>query len=613
MLVSRSNFAEVVARISKPGKYGIDTETTGLHAYKTDRLYSIIVGQEHDAWYFNFNYYPKLDREYVLEDQHKKLLQDLVFSSPDHYWFAHNAKFDMAMLLNEGIWLSGTVHCTYALGRILRGDLFHYSLDALCERWLGVRKSDAVMDYMDKHKLYTEFLQPGKKVKKRNYFFHKVPLDVMQPYAELDTTLCYKLGMFQLDGFKKLDAAAVKGCPSLQNLVETELKLTKVLFDMERRGIQLDVDYCQKAMAYYLPKIDAAMAKFKELTGLELVDSALTFKKAFPDFSPPLTEKGRQSWADATLELINSPAAESVRNYREASKFANTYFRNYLDFMDDNGVIHPNYRQAGAKTGRLSCSDPNMQNLTKAGETENTAYQVRRSFIPRPGFCFFMPDFDQMEYRVMLDIAEEMGVIEKVLGGLDVHTATGEIMGVDRARAKTINFKLIYGGGDKSLATDLGITYEEAKALRAKYFEDLPKVGEFTKRVENAIYQRGYLFNYRGRRYIISPDAAYKGPNAIVQGSCADALRDCMVTIAQLLSTTKSHMLLQIHDELVFELHEDELWLAKKLQEIMEKAFPSKHLPLRCSPSYSWNNLQDQIDGYPSKEAKENAEREAIA
>jgi len=216
-----------------------------------------------------------------------------------------------------------------------------------------------------------------------------------------------------------------------------------------------------------------------------------------------------------------------------------------------------------------------------------------------------------MEYRLMLEYAGEMSVIEQVLDGMDIHTATANMLGVDRDVAKTINFMLIYGGGDEKLATALKITIELAKEYKAEYFSRLKKIIGFIADVKRAARYRGFITNWAGRRcyfpYYIDKRfggrtrGEYKAPNHLIQGGCADAVKFAMVKCAEYLAKkhARTRMVVQVHDELIFEAHKNELELIPELKEIMESVYPFKHLKLTAGIEHSAVSWEDKKEGMP--------------
>jgi DNA polymerase-1 len=593
----------VLARFKDAGMYGTDTETTGLRPYQGDRLFSVILADATESFYLNFN--PKeyvagqwydLPEEWWLPREWLARLQE-IFSNPDSYWFLANAKFDLAMLAREGLSIAGTVHDTETQGRIVRNDMFQYGLDALSKQ-IGREKSTAVEDFIAEHGLFTPKLFPGKKKKEKVPHYDRVPLDVIAPYGCTDGEITRLVGISQLEELKKLDAMVPVNVPRPSGLAANERKLIKTCFAMEQVGLQLDLEYCRRAKAYEESREANAMHEFKAVTGLEFVDGPKVLKEAFTKMGEkyPLTEKGNPSFTDEVLEGFSTPVAKLVQQIRAAHKKAFTYYANFLEYADENGVLHANIRQGGTETGRMSMSEPNMQNVPKE-ESADEVFPVKRAVIARPGFQLAELDYSQAEYRLMLDYAGEMSVINQILEGLDVHTATGKTMGVERQEAKTINFMLLYGGGPGKLATALKISLGKARALRDQYFERLPQVSKFIRAVTSVAENRGYIVNWAGRvNYFNNPEFCYKAPNTLIQGGVADIAKFAMNNVHDFLVSTrkKSRLLLQVHDSLLLEIHESETDILPELKRIMCAAYPHKFLPMDVDAAMSTTSWADK-------------------
>jgi DNA polymerase-1 len=427
-----------------------------------------------------------------------------------------------------------------------------------------------------------------------------VPFDIISEYACIDAEITLQLGLYQLDKIEGLSKIT-----NIKKVYENEKKLVRVAFDMEFHGITINRAFCGKAFNYEKSKQDEAANRFEELSGHELVDSGKALAKAFDAVGElyPVTAKGNPSFKAEFLESLSTPLARELLAYRKAQKLANTYYANFIKFADKDDRIHASINLAGTSTGRFSMSEPNLQNLTRTSEEDlKEVYTVRRAFVPSSqDHCFVMIDYQAMEFRLMLDLAGEKGVINKILTeGLDVHQATANQMKVSRQEAKTLNFMLLYGGGIAKLATSLGLSEKKAKDLRDEYFEKLPKVGELIKRTIHAAKVKKKLQNWAGFIYHFpDSDFAYVAPNHIIQGSCAQIIRFAMTEIAPMLQGTKSKMLLQIHDELLFEFHRDDLHMISVIKETMEKIYQHKYLPMACEVSHSWKSWADKQKGLP--------------
>ena len=619
MIVTKGDLKNgILEKFMRSGCYGLDTETNGLRWWGGDRLFSIILADEEDSYYFNFSDKPDHLGNYAPQDNilSKEAFSEFsqCFSNPGSTWFAHNAKFDIGMLSKDGMRVGGTIHCTEAVARLLDSSHFSYSLDNCVKRMNadlkieGVEKDNAVDKYILEHKLFTWETIPGKKKRFKNKHFYLVPFDVIAPYGVTDGVTVRNLGEYQRG---LLNGELKNKHPMIRRVAHQERALTKVLFDMEEKGVQLDVAYTKKAQDLDVAASAKSKFDFYQIAGVEYVDSGKVFKEVFNRFEIPYpqTAKGNASFDKNSLETVDHPVARTILDIRKAEKRVSSYYSNFLYFLNrEDETIHADFRQAGTVTGRMSVRDPALQTIPKGkadiDEEEVDTFNataVRRCFVPFKNHCFFMPDYDQMEYRMMVDIAGETELIDKIINeGLDVHTATAEIVSCSRKEAKTINFLLLYGGGAQKLADALGKSINYARGVKSEYFRKLPNVKDWSQRVIAHCKRNGYVENWAGRVCKIDAGFSYKAPNYIIQGGCADLVKKAMIEIDKLLTSRMSSMCLQIHDELIFNLHCDELGLAPKIVEIMETVYPHKYLPLTAGPGYSWKSLGDKIDGYPA-------------
>jgi DNA polymerase-1 len=477
---------------------------------------------------------------------------------------------------------------------VIDNDRLSYGLDALGKAILGRGKVDQVKEYIKEHNLV------GKN-KDKQYF--KVPLPIMVEYGCMDGRLTYDLGIYQQKFIEESDRTNNSSL-LLSNVANNEFRLTRNLYNMERRGILLDESYTRKS---WLREADAnkeTKQRWKTLTGHDLVNSSKGLQPVYDATGVRYgkTAKGNASFkADALSK--KDEVTRLLLDYRKSAKMINSYYRNFIEYQDYNGVIHTNFRQGGAKTGRMSATQPALQTLPKDSEDKlgTDSALVRRCFVPREDYVFFMPDYDQMEYRFMLEYAREMEVIQAVLAGTDVHQATADLLGVSRHEAKTINFMLLYGGGEAKLAATLKCREYDARKKRQNYFRKLPGVKKFIGQVQDVAKNRGYIINWLGRRSVFEDENdAYKAPNSLIQGGTADIVKVALNNCCDRLQETKSHALLQVHDEIIFELHKSELHLAPELIKIMESAYPHELLNLSCTPEYSDRSLADKMKGYPN-------------
>lgn len=611
MIVRRQNFKEVINKLTQKGIYALDTETTGLSPHLGDRLFSVIICDGTDSFYFNFHPYAGLAEEWWLP---REWLADFkpVLENPETTWGMHNAKFDLAMLHYEGLQVLGSVHCTEVGARIEYNAHMNYKLD-FCAKRIGLEKSKAVDQYIKEHKLYKERPVAESDEVEKDPQYIQVPFDIMVPYGEKDGFITHKLLMHQISKVQEFVRDTPSHYAQITDVYGYDLKLTKTVFQMELTGIRVDRDYCKTAFAHEQENYNKAAKKFSEQSGIEFKDSPKVFKQAFDAIGEryPTTAKGNPSFDKKVLGAMKSPLAQLIMDYRKSYKKAHTYYLNFLYYADPQGRIHPNLRIAGTVTHRLSCAEPNLQNLKKNEDDlseedtleDSGQFQVRRAFVPcDPDTCLVMIDYKQMEYRLMLEYAGEMAVIEQVLAGVDVHDATAKMMAVTREPAKTLNFMLLYGGGVAKLAASLKKPMHEAKQMRNLYFATLPKVTEFTRNVIATAEQQGMIRGWNGFRYNFpDPNFAYKAPNHLIQGGCATVVRKAMVQCHDFIvrNKFKTRMLLQVHDELLFGVPRSEFHIVPELQKIMETAYPYKRLPLLCDVSHSWKSWADKVKGMP--------------
>ena len=596
--VTNENLDAVMFELECHGVFSLDTETSGFHAYLKDRLFSIIVSTYKDDFYFNFNdwadhlgnYAPK---ECILPRKSMRRLRGIL-DNPDNTVYMQNAKFDMHFLNVEklGIKFKSRIFCTQALARLVNNQLPSYSLANL-GALIGFDKDDKVMKYILKNKLYTE-VDVGKKKPRRDLHFDLVPFDIISAYGMQDGRVTFELGRYIESRLAELAKEQEEmGLPDLMNVVNNEIRLTKTLFRMEARGVKIDRDYCEQAYIYEMDQHHTACSKFYALTdGIEFQDASSCFKEAFTKLglTAGKTEKGNDSYSADNLP--DNEVTEIIIEARKHYKRATTYFKNYLDMAGEDDILHCTFVQGGTSTGRLSSRDPNLQNVPKRGEDESE-YPVRKAFIPRKGKKFVMIDWDQMEYRLLLDIAGELETIQKILDGLDVHTATAEMMEVEREPAKTLNFMLLYGGGAQKLADALKILLLAAKNLKKKYFATLRKVQVLVKSIQVVAKKRGFIVNWFGRRIL---DASYRTPNHYIQGGCGDVAKLAMNKTDDYISNIDIDMLLTVHDEVILEMPIDlDMSKAEDICTIMKTVYPHRYLPLTAGIDFSltdWHNKE---------------------
>lgn len=602
MIVTRETFDDAISEMSENEWLALDTETTGLKPYHGDRLFSIIVSNKIKAWYFNFNDYPDLDESYKLDAANLKDL-GVFLSCPSRKFFLHNAKFDMHILRQSNITLGGFIHCTMITARLLNNERMGFSLNA-CLKDIGLEKDDRVEELIkeDPELSNTAPAKYRKNAKDKFKYYNLVPFELIVPYGEQDVLTTYALGVWQRKELENLHTNKLPDHASIMDAYNIEASLLHVVVDMEAVGAKIDRDFCLRAAAYEEKRQLAAEALFKEKTGKDFLSSGKVLTEVFAGKEEMVTtEKGNNSFTSDVLQGFGSEEAKLILEIRDAYSRQNFYL-GFLDAADKDDVIHASFNQTGTKTGRFSSSNPNLQNLTKEeGEDLSQEFVVRRAFVPREGYFLAMFDYDQVEYRMMLDYAGALGLIKKVQGGLDVHQATADVAGISRHDAKTTNFTVLYGGGISLLASRLKKSEQDATVIRAKIFEAAPEIRQYMNLITKAAEQRTYIVNWAGfRANFPDPKFCYRAPNSHIQGGCAYVVKAAMIKVWDYLRDKRSKLIMTIHDEIVVEVHKTEVYILPVIQEILESIFPYQHLKLTAGIDHSFKSLADKVAGCPS-------------
>lgn len=641
-IVTEKEYGPILNLIHADPLIALDTETTGLDDYGRDRLFSIAISTADEDYYFNFN-----DKPDHLGQTPKTVLSRTripsLLSGYKGRVFFHNQPFDEKMLEHEGLSLSG-INCydTVTLARLQYNDRLNCTLDFLAKE-VGAKKIDEVKKYIMVNKLYTTYKDPAKKGFQKYLHFDLVPMLLTAEYACMDTNITRKLGVKYLNSIIRQDEEN-QNKKKIRDILQTERQLVPILKKSKDRGIVVDLPYCREAKEYETSRYIQAAKDYREISGVDFIDSSKNHAKAFSNIGEkfPLTEKGNPSFTDEVLESMDTPLARCLQQYRSSYKKANNYFATF-EFSARNGVIHPSLNPNKTRTGRFSASNPNLQNQKRtdvdAEGNITEKYPVRRAFIPRDGHFFMMKDFDQFEYRMMLNKAGQMDVIAQVLEGLDVHTATKNLMGVTRYEAKTINFMLLYGGGIAVLARALYPTHlsefflkeiqkshyswgerewsnkkiadhynlelwevqhgieilEKARLLKELYYSKLPKVKTFIKNRTKRAERSRRIYNEFGRCYTFrNPNLSYKAVNYEIQGETADWIKRSMVSIDEYLKNKKTDILLQIHDELIFEVPFGEEYVSDPITKLMENVAPTLYLPYTVGTDFSTRSWADK-------------------
>jgi DNA polymerase-1 len=407
--------------------------------------------------------------------------------------------------------------------------------------------------------------------------FDEVPIAAARDYSCADADLTFRLRQLLEPKLAEVEATAL--------LRDLELPLITVLAEMEWHGITIDIPWFHSLKSRFMKERGQVERQIYETAGEEfnIASNKQLAAIMFGKLGLPVKKKtstGPSTDASVLLELADEGHAlpSLLMEYRELAKLENTY----LDILPalvnpKDGRLHTSFNQTVASTGRLSSSDPNLQNIPIRRQLGK---DIRRGFIPQAGWTMLAADYSQIELRLLAHLSHDPGFVEAFRAGGDIHRQTASIIfgvGIDqvttemRSRAKTINFATIYGQGAHSLSRQLKVEHAEAKAFIETYFERFAGVRRFLDATVEQARERGYVETiFKRRRYIpelkdrnfnIRAFGERTAQNSPIQGSAADLIKAAMIKIHHALIAKKmdSRMLLQVHDELVFECPRDEL------------------------------------------------------
>ena len=542
----------------------VDTETTGLDALAAELVGISLSVTPGEACYIpvaHRNGETQLDRNLVLLRMRSWL------ESSSHAKVGQNLKYDSHIFANYGITLGGIQFDTLLESYVLESHLPH-NMDSLAERHLGVKTIR-----------YEEVC--GKGV--HEIGFDQVDLKIATDYAAEDADITLRL---HLELWPQIQAST----GLLYVYQQIEMPAMRVLGIMERNGIRIDSALLAKQgqqVGKRLLELEGEIHKLagqpfniqspKQIAEILFGQLELPVIKKTPSGAPSTDEEVLQKLAE------DYPLPARILDYRSLAKLMSTYIEKLPRMADPNtGRVHTNFSQATAVTGRLASSDPNLQNIPVRTEEGR---RIREAFIPADGCKLLSADYSQIELRIMAHIAEDENLLEAFNTGKDVHQATAaEIFGVplddvsseQRRYAKVINFGLIYGMSAFGLAGNLGIERSAAQNYIAKYFDRYPGVAQYMERTRVEARENGYVETVFGRRLWLPEIKGSNGPrrqgaeraaiNAPMQGTAADLIKLAMIAVENWLEKEqlKTRMLLQVHDELVFDVPLDEIDLLKE-------------------------------------------------
>jgi DNA polymerase-1 len=557
-------------KIESSALTAVDTETTGLDALAAELVGISLSVKPGEACYIpvaHRNGEVQLDRDLVLARMKPWL------ESETYLKVGQNLKYDAHIFANYGVTLKGIAFDTLLESYVLESHLPH-NMDSLAERHLGMKTIR-----------YEEVCGKGA----HQIGFDQVDLKIATDYAAEDADITLRL-------HQELWPQIQESSGLLFIYEKVEMPAMRVLGIMERNGIRIDSALLAKQGQQVGKRLLELEGEIHQLAGqpFNIQSPKQIAEILFGQLELPVIKKtpsGAPSTDEEVLQKLaeDYPLPARILDYRSLAKLMSTYIEKLPRMADPKtGRVHTNFSQATAVTGRLASSDPNLQNIPVRTEEGR---RIRGAFIPAEGCKLLSADYSQIALRIMSHIAEDENLLSAFREGRDVHQATAaEIFGIalddvnseQRRYAKVINFGLIYGMSAFGLAGNLGIERSAAQNYIAKYFDRYPKVAQYMERTRLEARENGYVETVFGRRLWLPEIKGSNGPrrqgaeraaiNAPMQGTAADLIKLAMVAVEEWLEKEqlKTKMLLQVHDELVFDVPLDEIELLQaKLPDLM--------------------------------------------
>ncbi|UNT61373.1 MULTISPECIES: DNA polymerase I [Acinetobacter] len=569
-ILDQAHWDALLQRLQTAQRFAFDTETTSLDYRVAEIVGFSIAFDAKDAYYVplahDYEGAPQqLNRDQVLA-QIKPILENNAVDK-----IGHHLKYDAHVLENHGIHLQGWYFDTMLASYVLNSVATRHGMDDVARLYLS--------------HLTTSYEQiAGKGVKQKT--FNQIEIETAAHYAAEDAHVTYRL-------YEVLSAKLQKH-PELVNILHNiEMPVARVLTSMEENGIQLDLKFLDQLGVDFSQTMQDLENQIVELAGENFNVSSpkqvgeILFDKLGLKGGKK-TATGQYSTSESVLEKIEHPISSLILDYRGLSKLKSTYTDGLLkQANNDTHRVHTSYHQALTATGRLSSTDPNLQNIPIRTEIGR---QIRKAFVAPEGRVLLAADYSQIELRLMAHFSQDDALLDAFNHGQDVHRRTAaEVLGIaledvtsdQRRQAKAVNFGLLYGMSEFGLIRQLGFTREESQNYIKQYFQRYPGIYEYMQRTRQVALEQGFVETILGR-HLYTPDIAARNMmvrkaaeraaiNAPLQGSAADIIKMAMIEVDKMLPQAQAKMLLQVHDELVFEVDADAAdELAPKLAEVMQ-------------------------------------------
>lgn len=567
----------------------LDTETTGTDAMTAELVGLSFAVEEFEAYYIPVP--PEREEAQKIVDIFKP-----AYENPSSLKTGQNIKYDMLVLARYGVDIKGKMFDTMVAHYVLQPELPH-NMDALAEQYLGYStiKIEELI---------------GPKGKKQKNMRDLPPGDVYE-YACEDADVTLRLKNALHDEIVRNDA--------IQLFEEVEMPLVRVLAAMELTGVRIDTETLRETSELFTLRMNKLEEEVFALAGESFNLSSpkqvgeILFDKLKIDERAKRTKTGQYVTSEEVLEKLRPrhEIVDRILNYRGLKKLTSTYVDSLPTLINPStGKIHTSFNQTVTSTGRLSSSNPNLQNIPVRGDDGK---EIRKAFIPEPGCTFFSADYSQIELRIMAHLSGDKHMIEAFLEGDDIHASTaakiyhkpiGDVTRDERRKAKTANFGIIYGISVFGLAERLNVPRSEARELIDGYFATYPRVREYMDEsierarrqgyIETLLRRRRYLPDINSRNAIVRGYAERNAINAPIQGSAADIIKIAMVRIYNrfISENLRSTMMLQVHDELNFSVVPEEREIVEQIViHEMENAY-SLSVPLKADCGWGANWLE---------------------
>jgi DNA polymerase-1 len=589
LINDESSIKSLIQNIEATGEFCFDTETTGL-----DPHIDLLVGIAFSIKPFEAYYLPV--SENIAETKEKLKLLKPVFENEKIQKIGHNLKFDILFLRKYDIKVEGKLFDTMLAHYLLQPEQNH-KMDNLSKKYLN---------YVP---IPIEDLIGRKGISQLN--MRQVPLDKICEYAAEDADVTFQLKNILKEEIEK---------SGLVNLFyNIESKLLEVLIDIELNGFTLDVQYLKEYSKFLAGEITNTETEIYNLAGQHFNIASpkqlgdILFEKLQIPYEGKLTKTKQYSTNEEVLQYLTDkhPIINQILDYRGLTKLQSTYVEALPKLVNPNtGKVHTSFNQSLAVTGRLSSNNPNLQNIPIR---EERGREMRKAFVPSLGNILLSADYSQIELRIMAHMSKDANMIDAFMHDADIHTSTAskvfkipveEVTKEQRSKAKTANFGIIYGISAFGLAQRMNIPRKEAMDLIAEYFKTFQGVRQYMTDIIIFAKEKGYVETLLGRRRFLpdvnSQNAVVRGMaernaiNSPIQGSAADIIKIAMINVFESFkhNNLQSKMILQVHDELIFDVvKHEEMQVKEIIKKEMENAYPLA-VPLRVDMGTGNNWLE---------------------